>query len=169
VADCGQEEMRGRAGDLPSPRPSIARKEDGAGTYYGALQEADPGVWPSGKPGNPGPPLAPRWRLECRPLRRHLRCAAVRVVAVSPNLLHSAENSGPPLEQRSVERRSSKPGLPLVAALEVLDCPTRLALLLSPMSGKPVPGGVVHKLPADLREALIVNSTALAAWNGLYE
>lgn len=27
-----------------------------------------------------------------------------------------------------------------------------------------VPGGVVHKLPADLREALIANDAALAAW-----
>jgi hypothetical protein len=30
-----------------------------------------------------------------------------------------------------------------------------------------VPGGVVHKLPADLREALIANTTALAAWKGI--
>src|SRR6202161_4093160 len=28
-------------------------------------------------------------------------------------------------------------------------------------------GGVVHKLPADLREALIANSTALAAWKDI--
>ncbi len=27
-----------------------------------------------------------------------------------------------------------------------------------------VPGGAVHKLPADLRKALISNTTALAAW-----
>jgi uncharacterized protein YdeI (YjbR/CyaY-like superfamily) len=27
-----------------------------------------------------------------------------------------------------------------------------------------VPGGVVHKLPGDLREALIANPTALDAW-----
>jgi len=33
------------------------------------------------------------------------------------------------------------------------------------MSGNRVPGGVVHKLPADLRQALIANSTALAAWS----
>ena len=30
-----------------------------------------------------------------------------------------------------------------------------------------VPGGVVHKLPADLRKALIANTTALAAWKGI--
>ncbi|MGH9205971.1 MAG: YdeI/OmpD-associated family protein [Acidimicrobiales bacterium] len=35
------------------------------------------------------------------------------------------------------------------------------------MSSKPVLGGVVHKLPADLREALINNSPALAAWNDI--
>jgi hypothetical protein len=28
-----------------------------------------------------------------------------------------------------------------------------------------VSGGVVHKLPTDLRKALLANDTALAAWN----
>jgi hypothetical protein len=32
------------------------------------------------------------------------------------------------------------------------------------MSSSRVPGGVVHKLPGDLREALIANPTALDAW-----
>jgi uncharacterized protein YdeI (YjbR/CyaY-like superfamily) len=35
------------------------------------------------------------------------------------------------------------------------------------VSGNQVPGGVVHKLPADLREALTTNSTALAAWKDI--
>jgi uncharacterized protein YdeI (YjbR/CyaY-like superfamily) len=35
------------------------------------------------------------------------------------------------------------------------------------MSGDRVPGGVVHKLPADLRDALLTNSTALAAWQDI--
>jgi hypothetical protein len=35
------------------------------------------------------------------------------------------------------------------------------------MTGKRVPGGVVHQLPADLREALIANATALAAWKDI--
>ena len=35
------------------------------------------------------------------------------------------------------------------------------------MSGPRVPGGVVHKLPQDLRTALIANSKALAAWNDI--
>ena len=30
-----------------------------------------------------------------------------------------------------------------------------------------VPGGVVHKLPPDLREALIANATALYAWKDI--
>ncbi len=30
-----------------------------------------------------------------------------------------------------------------------------------------VPGGVVHELPADLREALIANATALDAWKDI--
>ncbi len=30
-----------------------------------------------------------------------------------------------------------------------------------------MPGGVVHKLPADLRKALIGNTTALDAWKDI--
>jgi uncharacterized protein YdeI (YjbR/CyaY-like superfamily) len=36
-----------------------------------------------------------------------------------------------------------------------------------PMSSQRVPGGVVHKLPADLRKALIANGTALDAWKDI--
>ena len=36
-----------------------------------------------------------------------------------------------------------------------------------PVSSQRVPGGVVHKLPVDLREALIANATALAAWKDI--
>ena len=36
-----------------------------------------------------------------------------------------------------------------------------------PVSGPRVPGGVVHKLPGDLRNALIANPTALDAWNDI--
>lgn len=36
-----------------------------------------------------------------------------------------------------------------------------------PVSGQRVPGGVVHKLPADLRTALIANATALDAWKDI--
>jgi hypothetical protein len=36
-----------------------------------------------------------------------------------------------------------------------------------PVSGPRVPGGAVHKLPADLRVALIANPTALDAWNDI--
>jgi hypothetical protein len=36
-----------------------------------------------------------------------------------------------------------------------------------PVSGQRVPGGVVHKLPADLRTALVANATALDAWKDI--
>ena len=36
-----------------------------------------------------------------------------------------------------------------------------------PVSSQRVPGGVVHKLPVDLRKALIANATALAAWRDI--
>ncbi|MFF0545434.1 YdeI/OmpD-associated family protein [Nocardia thailandica] len=35
------------------------------------------------------------------------------------------------------------------------------------MTGQPVPGGVVHDLPADLRAALDANAVALAAWRDI--
>lgn len=35
------------------------------------------------------------------------------------------------------------------------------------MSNPRVAGGVVHELPADLRKALLGNTTALAAWNDI--
>jgi hypothetical protein len=36
-----------------------------------------------------------------------------------------------------------------------------------PVSGPRVPGGVVHKLPGDLRQALIANPTAIDAWKDI--
>jgi Bacteriocin-protection, YdeI or OmpD-Associated len=36
-----------------------------------------------------------------------------------------------------------------------------------PMSSPRVPGGVVHKLPGDLRQALIANPTAFDAWKDI--
>ena len=35
------------------------------------------------------------------------------------------------------------------------------------MTSKRVPGGVVHKLPEDLRDALVSSPTALAEWNDI--
>ncbi|OBI90008.1 YdeI/OmpD-associated family protein [Mycobacterium asiaticum] len=35
------------------------------------------------------------------------------------------------------------------------------------MNSQTVPGGVVHELPVDLRDALIANSTALALWQDI--
>jgi uncharacterized protein YdeI (YjbR/CyaY-like superfamily) len=35
------------------------------------------------------------------------------------------------------------------------------------MTSQRVPGGVVHELPTDLRQALIANAAALAAWNDI--
>ena len=41
------------------------------------------------------------------------------------------------------------------------------ALYRGPVSSPRVPGGVVHKLPGDLRKALIANFTALDAWKDI--
>jgi hypothetical protein len=50
---------------------------------------------------------------------------------------------------------------------EKLDHVNRLAFLLSLVTSKRVPGGVVHQLPDDLRAALIANPSALAAWQDI--
>ena len=39
--------------------------------------------------------------------------------------------------------------------------------LLTCVTSKTVPGGVVHKLPVDLRDALLANPVALAAWRDI--
>jgi hypothetical protein len=36
-----------------------------------------------------------------------------------------------------------------------------------PVTSGQVPGGVVHNLPVDLRQALLTNSAALAAWKDI--
>jgi hypothetical protein len=41
------------------------------------------------------------------------------------------------------------------------------AVYPAPMGSSRVSGGVVHKLPTDLRKALLANDTALAAWNDI--
>jgi uncharacterized protein YdeI (YjbR/CyaY-like superfamily) len=49
----------------------------------------------------------------------------------------------------------------------MLDRRVQLALLLSSVTKERVPGGVVHELPVDLREALLAKPTALAAWRDI--
>jgi hypothetical protein len=51
--------------------------------------------------------------------------------------------------------------------MELLDLRKKIALPPSSVTIKRVPGGVVHKLPVDPREALIANSTVLAAWRDI--
>ncbi len=41
------------------------------------------------------------------------------------------------------------------------------SLYRDPVSSERVPGGVVHKLPGDLRKALVANPTALGAWKDI--
>ena len=41
------------------------------------------------------------------------------------------------------------------------------ARYLDPMSSARVPGGTVHRLPRDMRGALLANGTALSAWKDI--
>jgi hypothetical protein len=61
---------------------------------------------------------------------------------------------GGSVRREGVPRAGGEPGLPP-------------ADYHGPVSGRRVSGGVVHELPADLREALIANATALDAWNDI--
>jgi uncharacterized protein YdeI (YjbR/CyaY-like superfamily) len=45
--------------------------------------------------------------------------------------------------------------------------PGRIKTVPGHASGRNVPGGVLHELPADLRRALIANATALDAWKDI--
>jgi len=65
----------------------------------------------------------------------------------------SSPASTPPSSSRRVRNRR-QPGL----------APTRYRV---PVSSSRVPGGVVHKLPGDLRQALVGNPTALDAWTDI--
>jgi hypothetical protein len=53
-------------------------------------------------------------------------------------------------------------GLASMRTLPSSSSPTRTGA--SGTSSQRVPGGVVHELPADLRKALVANTTALDAW-----
>jgi hypothetical protein len=54
----------------------------------------------------------------------------------------------------SIDRRADSNGLTAEGSLR----------LLGPVTRKRIPGGVVHALPLDLREALVASSMALTAW-----
>src|SRR5262249_25595763 len=43
----------------------------------------------------------------------------------------------------------------------------RVADYDGPVTGQTIPGGVVHELPPDLRQALVANEIALDAWNDI--
>ncbi len=64
-----------------------------------------------------------------------------------------------PLSAGSPSGRSGDPWMVNRHGLTPLPC--------VPVSSPRVPGGVVHKLPADLRKALIANSEALDAWRDI--
>lgn len=64
------------------------------------------------------------------------------------------------LRGRAVTNSQVRPGSSATTS------PTVAANLTS-VGSQRVPGGVVHKLPADLREALIANDEALAAWTDI--
>jgi hypothetical protein len=59
---------------------------------------------------------------------------------------------------------------PHISIAPAIASPTRIPegwRYRGPVTSPRVPGGVVHKLPADLRKALIANPTALDAWKDI--
>jgi Bacteriocin-protection, YdeI or OmpD-Associated len=82
----------------------------------------------------------------------------------------SAERGGDCVEMKQAAERR---GVRIVAQRNEIDAglvkrgtPSG-SLRCGPMSRQRVPGGVVHKLPEDLREALVANTTALDAWRDI--
>ena len=67
-----------------------------------------------------------------------------------------------PLSHRRSDRSTASENL----VSDIL-IPAWAAYYAGAMSNERVPGGAVHKLPADLRNALIANDTALAAWKDI--
>jgi uncharacterized protein YdeI (YjbR/CyaY-like superfamily) len=67
-----------------------------------------------------------------------------------------------PLRHRRSDRSTASENL----VSDIL-IPAWAAYYAGAMSNERVPGGAVHKLPADLRNALIANDTALAAWKDI--
>ena len=61
------------------------------------------------------------------------------------------------------------PAVPCGGGRPTADCEAGLlpADYDGPVSGQKVPGGVVHRLPGDLRTALIASATALDAWKDI--
>jgi hypothetical protein len=55
----------------------------------------------------------------------------------------------------------------MAGSIQLLDYRGRFEGLLGLVTSKAVPGGVVHDLPVDLRQALVGNAAALAAWNDI--
>ena len=57
--------------------------------------------------------------------------------------------------------------LALLCAFVVNHCRIRKVCYNAPMTNKDISNGVVHEVPADLREALTSDPEALAAWENL--
>src|SRR5215204_856137 len=66
---------------------------------------------------------------------------------------------------RRTSPHATSPGAPTGCERRTID--RRHGLNSGPMSSQRIPGGVVHKLPEDLRTALSGNTTALAAWKDI--
>ena len=68
---------------------------------------------------------------------------------------------------RDRDRRPETHSHSAICAVELVKEARPLGRYRGPVRSQRVPGGVVHKLPADLRRALIANPTALDAWKDI--
>ena len=80
------------------------------------------------------------------------RCRLVHIIA--------------PKAARQTRRNRKQPPISVFGAAELANKAGRTGTV-APVCSQRVPGGVVHKLPADLRAALIGNPTALDAWKDI--
>jgi hypothetical protein len=98
-------------------------------------------------------------------LRAHLEAQARRLLLLSA-CRHRCRPSDVSGDQNGVAGRQGLVPPRLPSAGDANEGSRELATVAD-VSGERVPGGVVHKLPTDLRQALTDNSAALDAWKDI--
>ena len=100
-------------------------------------------------------------RRFCAPTGALPQAPGARYIEVAGRAVRYGRSCAERVGPRAARARSAISG---VATDRVASPLTRYR---GPVSSPRVPGGVVHKLPGDLREALIANPTALDAWKDI--
>ena len=153
---------------------NVARQAAKTRTYRAALERGRLALNQRGSRAPSCATTAP-WSWSPSVLDGDAPAALLEAAAAGVGRGHAAAPLGR-MGRRAEKRRRARPAAPFGAGVATR-VPTRSIALqlavastsssIAPMSSQRVPGGVVHELPADLREALIANPTALDAWKDI--